>query len=179
MVFQHFRFSASSSPHIGVKAKFLEEVLPARTGSTFSQIERRAIYAKTNFAPINLSICCMPPKLEVKNLRKYVYYCYRWLPWTTWTMYPTSFWWHLHVCDIMLVTFWCIQHDFNRIFYIWASFSHYFYENVLPAKAGSTFSKADFCQHLVQSKVSIPKMASKPSFWGGDSLPWPLWPFKK
>ena len=113
----------------------------------------------------------MTPKLDLKNLRKYVYYCYRWLPWTTWTMYPTSFWWHLHVCDIMLVTFSCIRHDFNSIFYIWASFFHYFYENVLPAKAGSTFSKADFCQHLVQSKISIPKMASKPLVWGGDSLP--------
>ena len=45
---------------------------------------------------------------------KYVYYPYRWLPWTTWTMYPTSCWWHLHVCDTMLVTFWRIRHDFNR-----------------------------------------------------------------
>ena len=37
-------------------------------------------------------------------------------------MYPTSFWWHLHVCGTMLVTFWRIRHGFNRIFYIWAPF---------------------------------------------------------
>ena len=70
----------------------------------------------------------MPPKLDLKKRCKYVHFCYRWLPWTTWTMYPTSFWWHLHVCDTMLVTFWRIRHDFNRIFYILALFFHYFPE---------------------------------------------------
>ena len=63
----------------------------------------------------------------------------------------------------MLVTFSCIRHDFNSIFYIWASFFHYFYENVLPAKAGSTFPNDDFCQHRVQDGFSMPKMVSKPS----------------
>ena len=41
------------------------------------------------------------------------------------------------------------------------------YENVLPAKAGSTFSQHDFYQHRVHDDVSVPKMASKPSLWGG------------
>ena len=42
------------------------------------------------------------------------------------------------------------------------------YENVLPAKAGSTFSQHDFYQHRVHDDVSVPKMASKPSLWGGS-----------
>ena len=41
------------------------------------------------------------------------------------------------------------------------------YENVLPAKAGSTFSQHDFYQHRVHDDVSVPKMASKLSLWGG------------
>ena len=41
------------------------------------------------------------------------------------------------------------------------------YENVLPAKAGSTFSQHDFYQHRVHDDVSVPKMASKPSLLGG------------
>ncbi len=41
------------------------------------------------------------------------------------------------------------------------------YENVLPAKAGSIFSQHDFYQHRVHDDVSVPKMASKPSLWGG------------
>ena len=42
------------------------------------------------------------------------------------------------------------------------------YENVLPAKAGSTFSQHDFYQHRVHDDVSVPKMASKLSLWGGS-----------
>ena len=41
------------------------------------------------------------------------------------------------------------------------------YENVLPAKAGSTFLQHDFYQHRVHDDVSVPKMASKPSLLGG------------
>ena len=41
------------------------------------------------------------------------------------------------------------------------------YENVLPVRAGSTFSQHDFYQHRVHDDVSVPKMASKPSLWGG------------
>ena len=41
------------------------------------------------------------------------------------------------------------------------------YENVLPAKAGSTFSQHDFYQHRVHDDVSVPKLASKSSLWGG------------
>ena len=42
----------------------------------------------------------MPPKLDLKNLRKYVYYCYRWLPWTDLN----------HVSDIILMTSSCMRH---------------------------------------------------------------------
>ena len=42
------------------------------------------------------------------------------------------------------------------------------YENVLPAKAGSTFSQHDFYQRRVHDDVSVPKMASKLSLWGGS-----------
>ena len=165
-------------------------MLPAQVGTAILDIDTKHFRSKMSLFRLRngsvwlwfsaLSLCSsilspfipsMSPKLDLKNPRKYVYYLYRWLPWTTWTMYPTSFWWHLHVCDTMLMTCWRIRHDFNSIFYIWASFFPLFYENVLPAKAGSTFSKADFCQHLVQSKISIPKMASKPLVWGGGSLP--------
>ena len=41
------------------------------------------------------------------------------------------------------------------------------YENALPAKAGSTFSQHDFYQRRVHDEVSVPKMASKLSLWGG------------
>ena len=44
----------------------------------------------------------MPPKLDLKNRRKYVYYCYRWPPWATSMVYPTSFWWHLNVSNTIL-----------------------------------------------------------------------------
>ena len=36
-----------------------------------------------------------------------------------------------------------------------------------PPSVGSTFPKADFCQHRVQGEVSVHKMASKPSLWEG------------
>ena len=47
-----------------------------------------------------LSLCCsllspfipsMPPKLDLKKRRKYVYHCYRWPPWATLLIYPTAF----------------------------------------------------------------------------------------
>ena len=41
------------------------------------------------------------------------------------------------------------------------------YENVFPTKARSTFSQHDFYQHRVHDDVSLPKMASKSSLWGG------------
>ena len=50
----------------------------------------------------------------------------------------------------------------------WRIFSLFFYtisENVLPAKAGSIFSKDDFCQHRVQDGLSMLRMASKPQLW--------------
>ena len=74
----------------------------------------------------------MPPKLDLKKRCKYVHFCYRWLPWTTWTMYPTSFWWHLHVCGTMLVTFWRIRHDLNSIFYMLATFVYYLFWKCAP-----------------------------------------------
>ena len=46
--------------------------------------------------------------------------------------------------DLLIFSHWFVHH-FVKI----ASGFCKFYENVLPAKAGSTFSKADFCQHLV------------------------------
>ena len=33
----------------------------------------------------------MPPKLDLKKPRIRVYYCYRWHPWATLLIYPTSF----------------------------------------------------------------------------------------
>ena len=45
-----------------------------------------------------------------------------------------------------------------------------FYENVLPAEAGSTFLKAEFCQPHAHDEFSMPKMASRPSLWGGISV---------
>ena len=65
-----------------------------------------------------LSLCCsllspfipsMPPKLDLKKRRKYVYYCYRWPPWATSMVYPTSFWWHLDVSNTISVVFWCLD----------------------------------------------------------------------
>ena len=135
---------------------------------------------KTNFAPINLSICYMPPKLEVKNPRKYVYYCYRWLPWTTWTMYPTSFWWHLHVCDTMLVTFWRIRHDFNRIFYMLATFVLLFFWKCAPRlhrKHNSRWRhKAFLIKNLTFSTSELPVLDKSSALLGYFGL---LWPSKK
>ena len=133
-----------------------------------------------------LSLCCsppslfippMPPKLNLKKPRTRVYYCYRWLAWTTWTMYPTSFWWHLHVCDTMLVTFWRIRHDFNRIFYILATCFYYFSENVLPARTGSTI-RDDGIKHF-WSKIALFRRAQPPqpgsagAAAGSYFEPWP------
>ena len=60
----------------------------------------------------------MPPKLDLKKRCKYVHFCYRWLPWTTWTMYPTSFWWHLHV--FMYATLYWWHFDVSDM--IWTAF---------------------------------------------------------
>ena len=137
-----------------------------------------------------LSLCCsllspfipsMPPKLDFKNPRKYVYYCYRWLPWTTWPMYPTSFWWHLHVCDTMLVTFWRIRHGFNRIFYIWAPFFlfvgmiflQYFVDFVKmcsPPKQEAHFRKPIFANIVCKVTVPCPKWLQNHHFGRGISV---------
>ena len=94
-----------------------------------------------------LSLCCsllspfipsMPPKLDLKKRRKYVYYCYRCPPCPTSMVYPTSFWWHLNVSNTILVVFWCIPHYFGSIFHFPAIFFHEISENVLPACIGST-----------------------------------------
>ena len=71
-----------------------------------------------------LSLCCsplspfipsMPPKLNLKKPRIRVYYCYRWPPWTTLLIYPTSFWWHLDVPNPILTTCWRIWCDLGNI----------------------------------------------------------------
>ena len=79
-----------------------------------------------------LSLCCsllspfipsMPPKLDLKKRRKYVYYCCRWPPWATSMVYPTWFWWHLDVSNTMLVGFWCIRHFLTPLFALRQLFS--------------------------------------------------------
>ena len=85
----------------------------------------------------------MPPKLDCKKPRKYVYYCYRWLPWTTLMLYPTPFWCHLDAYDLMLAIFWCIRHDFASIFHFSVLGFHVFCESVLPAWKGSTVPDID------------------------------------
>ena len=71
-----------------------------------------------------LSLCCsflspfipsMPPKLDLTNPCKYVYYCYRWLPWATSMVYPTSYWWHLDVPITILPIFWPMQPRFDNL----------------------------------------------------------------
>ena len=58
-----------------------------------------------------LLLCCsllspfipsMPPKLDLKKRRNYVYYCYKWPAWATSTMYPSAFWCHLNISDTFL-----------------------------------------------------------------------------
>ena len=43
---QHFRLSAPPSPRIGVTVVISENVIPARAGTTFSQIDAKWIAAK-------------------------------------------------------------------------------------------------------------------------------------
>ena len=70
-----------------------------------------------------------------------------------------------HFCHLfkflMLISFLMLLGTFFLNFFVQN------YENVLPAKAGSTFLQHDFYQHRVHDDVSVPKMASKPSLWGG------------
>ena len=72
---------------------------------------------------------------------------------------------------------------------LFLNFSFQNYESVLPAIAGSTFPQDDFYQRRVHDEVSVPKMVSKPSLWGGSfhcvllqnisfcrlSRKWPVW----
>ena len=46
-------------------------------------------------------------------------------------------------------------------------FFAFFMKMCSPPSVGSTFSKTDVCKDRVQEDVSIPKLASKPSFMGG------------
>ena len=71
-----------------------------------------------------LSLCCSPlspfipsrpPKLNLKKPRIRVYYCYRWPPWATLLIYPTSFWWHLDVPNTILTTCWRIWCYFGNM----------------------------------------------------------------
>ena len=67
-------------------------------------------------------------------------------------------WFALHFCHCDLISYFrCFLTRFFLDFSI-------FHEIVLPASAGSTFSKDEFSKHRVQAKISISKMHLKPSF---------------
>ena len=161
-------------------------MLPAHTGSTILDIDTKHFRSKMSLFRLRngpvwlwfsaLSLCSsilspfipsMPPKLDFKDPRKYVYYCYRWLPWTTWTMYPTSFWWHLHVCDIMLVTFWCIRHDFNPFFMFGHHFFIIFMKMCYPPRQEAHFRKPIFANIVYKAKFLFPKWLQNHHFGGG------------
>ena len=122
---------------------FLMKILPSSTSkrpklslcwSCFSALS----LCRSLFSPF---IRSMPHKLHLKKPRKYVYYCYRWLPWPTLMMHPTLFSWHLDASAPTFVIFWCIWHDLGNIFHFSVTCFHDFYENVLPAHAASTILK--------------------------------------
>ena len=66
---------------------------------------------------VSLAVSHMSPKLNLKKLRKRVYYCYKCLPWPTLMTYPTPLRRHFHVCHAIVVEFLCIQHHFHRLFH--------------------------------------------------------------
>ena len=45
------------------------------------------------------------------------------------------------------------------------------HKNVLLAEAGNPFSQHDFYQRRVHNEISVPKITSKLSFWGGSFHP--------